>query len=226
MLSATPWQLFLLACVWGFYCAFHSLTATTRVKTWAMAHWPGLMPVYRLAYNAFALVTLVPPFWLMGRWGGDVLWRWEGWTAYVSLGVALLTGAGFLSTFRGYDLMELLGLRQFRLGIRTVSDQERFKLTLLHRFVRHPWYSLALAFIYTRDMDSAFLVSTLCWTLYFVVGSRLEESRLIELHGETYRRYRASVPGLIPSPWRFLSSGALRELEVLESEKAGDIGQF
>ena len=68
-------------------------------------------------------------------------------------------------------------------------------------------------------MDQAFLVSSLCWTFYLVLGSRLEETRLIALHGEAYRRYRMLVPGLLPLPWRFLRTRDLRELEAVYSEQ-------
>jgi protein-S-isoprenylcysteine O-methyltransferase Ste14 len=48
-------------------------------------------------------------------------------------------------------------------------------------------------------MDLSFLVSAALITLYFVVGSRLEEHKLIVDHGEAYARYRLLVPSLIPS---------------------------
>jgi hypothetical protein len=47
-------------------------------------------------------------------------------------------------------------------------------------------------------------------TLYFIVGSRLEEQKLIRYHGEIYRRER--VPGLVPLPWKFLRDADLEEL--------------
>ena len=40
--------------------------------------------------------------------------------------------------------------------------------------------------------------------LYFIIGSRLEEEKLIRYHGEVYRRYRDRVPGLVPLPWKHL----------------------
>jgi len=71
--------------------------------------------------------------------------------------------------------------------------------------VRHPWYSLGLVLLWTRDMDPALLTSAVLTTLYIGVGSRLEERKLIVFHGEIYRRYRGRVPALIPSPWRYLT---------------------
>ena len=54
-------------------------------------------------------------------------------------------------------------------------------------------------------MDAAFLVTAIAFTLYFILGSRLEERKLIQYHGEIYLRYREQVSGLIPLPWQNLS---------------------
>jgi protein-S-isoprenylcysteine O-methyltransferase Ste14 len=53
-------------------------------------------------------------------------------------------------------------------------------------------------------MNAAMLVSALAITIYFVAGSWLEERKLIAIHGDTYRRYRERVPGLLPLPWKWL----------------------
>ena len=36
--------------------------------------------------------------------------------------------------------------------------------------------------------------------------ARLEEKKLLVYHGDTYRRYMARVPGLIPLPWKSLTA--------------------
>ena len=54
-------------------------------------------------------------------------------------------------------------------------------------------------------MNAPLLVSAVVVTLYFVVGSRLEENKLVAMHGDTYREYRRRVPGLVPLPWKWLS---------------------
>jgi protein-S-isoprenylcysteine O-methyltransferase Ste14 len=54
-------------------------------------------------------------------------------------------------------------------------------------------------------MDPARLLSAVLISLYLVVGSWLEERKLLVYHGAAYRNYRRLVPGLIPLPWRRLS---------------------
>jgi len=61
-------------------------------------------------------------------------------------------------------------------------------------------------------MSVTTLLSSVIITLYFLVGSRLEEKKLLVYHGNIYRRYMSRVPGLIPLPWKFLTA---EEAEVL-----------
>jgi len=61
-------------------------------------------------------------------------------------------------------------------------------------------------------MSVTTLLSSVIITLYFLVGSRLEEKKLLVYHGNIYRRYMSRVAGLIPLPWKFLTAG---EAEVL-----------
>jgi len=49
-------------------------------------------------------------------------------------------------------------------------------------------------------------------TPYLMIGSRLEEKKLLVYHGDTYRRYMARVPGLIPLPWKTLTAEEAKEL--------------
>jgi protein-S-isoprenylcysteine O-methyltransferase Ste14 len=113
---------------------------------------------------------------------------------------------------RAYDMDELLGLRQIRQHDRGTQDRDSFRISTLHRYVRHPWYCLCLVLIWTRDMNGPLLVSAVAITVYFIVGSRLEENKLIAMHGDAYRRYRARVPGLVPLPWKRLSEAEASEL--------------
>ncbi len=105
--------------------------------------------------------------------------------------------------------------------IRKIEDQEHFQLSAFHRFVRHPWYFFGLILIWTRDMSVMTLLSSILITFYFVVGSWLEEKKLLVYHGGTYRRYMARVPGLIPLPWKFLTAKEAEALLKQNNEKAG-----
>jgi protein-S-isoprenylcysteine O-methyltransferase Ste14 len=193
-----------LALAWAAYFALHSALASLAVKRRVATRRPQWMPWYRLAYNGIALALLLPLLAWTLAWPGPFVWEWRGAWRWLGDGLAILAALGFLWTLRDYDGAEFLGLRQARTGERRVEDQERLHLSVLHRFVRHPWYALGLVLLWTRDMDAARLVAATLASGYLLVGLRLEEGRLVALHGDVYRDYRRRVPALLPRPWRWL----------------------
>ncbi len=214
-------HLSILALLWAAYGALHSLFASLAVKRWALARWPGLGPEYRLLYNGVAIILLLPIVWLTLIWRGPLLWEWHGVWAWLANLLAVAASVGIYWTLRYYDVQTFLGLRQWRQGSDTPGEQEQFHISPAHRYVRHPWYFLSLVIIWTRDMDPAFLVSSIMITLYFWLGSRLEENKLLACHGAVYARYRERAPALFPLPWRYLSRA---EAETLLSTRQPSVG--
>lgn len=205
-------DLLLLATSWLFYFFIHSLLASIGFKQFVASNWPRVMPAYRLLYNVLALLLLIVPLWFTFTFSGPWLWRWSGPGLWLANALTLLALIGFIWSLKYYDGSEFMGLRQLSQRITEVNDQEQFHLSPLHRWVRHPWYFFGLLLIWTRDMNAAILLSAIMITLYFVIGSRLEETKLIRYHGEKYRRYCDLVPGLIPLPWKFLRAHQKKDL--------------
>lgn len=211
-MNQDTFHLLLLALAWLVYFVIHSLLASIAIKQHVATRWPNLMPAYRLMFNLVAVLLLALPLGLTFTWSGPWLWQWRGIGLWISLAISLLAVAGFIWSLKYYDMREFLGLRQLDGHITSVDDQERFHLSPLHRWVRHPWYFFALLLIWIRDMNAAMLLSAIMMTLYFYIGSRFEERKLIRYHGEQYSRYRAAVPGLVPLPWKFLDERGMREV--------------
>ena len=193
-----------LAIGWVLYALLHSLLAGLRVKAAVVRLWPGFTPWYRLAYNGVALLAVLPLIWLMRAVPGAELWAWNGAWAWLANGLAAAALFGAMQSSQAYAMNDFLGLGV--LGGDKAIERDVFRLSMPHRFVRHPWYSFGLVIVWTRDMNAAMLVSALAITIYFVAGSWLEEKKLIAIHGDTYRRYRERVPGLLPLPWKYLRS--------------------
>lgn len=218
-MTDSAWRdIVLLAFFWMGYFFLHSALAALTVKDKVASTWPQLMPYYRLAYNLLASLLLLPILWLTYHDPGPMLWRWQGAAAWLANGLALAAIVGFLQSLRSYDMQEFLGLRQLQLNLRKVEDQEHFHLSPFHRYVRHPWYFFGLVLLWTRDMNATTLLSGVFITLYLVIGSRLEEKKLLVYHGDTYRRYMERVPGLIPLPWKTLTEKEAKTLSKLQND--------
>lgn len=199
-------ELVTLAGCWLGYFGLHSVLASLLVKRRVAEMAPNFMPYYRLIFNGLALVFLLPIAWLSYHASASMVWRWQGAAAWLANGLALAALLGFWLSLKGYDMQEFLGLRQLQLNVCKIEDQEHFQLSVFHRFVRHPWYCFGLVLIWTRDMSVSTLLSSVLLTVYLMVGSRLEEQKLLAYHGDTYRRYRQRVPSLLPLPWKYLTA--------------------
>lgn len=202
----------MLALAWLLYFTMHSILASLLVKNWVARRWPGFMPWYRLFFNATASILILLPLYMTFTAPGEPVWAWRGGWFYLANGIALLAVLGFLLSLRFYDGSEFIGLRQLREREYRVEDQESFQLSPLHYHVRHPWYFLGLILIWTRDMPPAMLLTAITATLYFVIGTVLEERKLLVYYGDVYRQYQLRVPALIPLPWRHLDGESAERL--------------
>ncbi|MEH6651314.1 MAG: hypothetical protein V7707_14905 [Motiliproteus sp.] len=202
------------------YCCLHSWLASLSCKQWVARRWPVQMHYYRLLFNLSAVLLLLPVALLLWRNAGPDLWQWQGLSAWLINGLALAAVLAFLYSLRDYDLSQFSGSAQLRnhTADRDPEGQAKLHIGWWHRRVRHPWYFFALVILWTRQMDMAHLLSYSIFTLYFVVGSRLEERKLKLQFGEAYRHYCHQVPGLIPLPWRSLSESQAQEIEQLAND--------
>jgi len=206
-------HLMMIVVSWLLYFLLHSLLASLAVKSFIVKHRPSFMPAYRLAYNLIALLLVLIPLWLTFAKASDYLWQWQGLSWWVANMLAILAIAGFFWSLRYYDGQEFLGIKQLKTDSRSIEDQESFRLSPLHRFVRHPWYFLGLVLIWSREMTPYMLASAMVMTVYFWIGSRLEDKKLVRYYGEGYRVYSERVAGLFPLPWKYLSEEEAGRLE-------------
>jgi len=190
------------------YCFIHSLLASNSFKHYINKLTRGkITNKYRLIYNFIALIGLLPITIILFAHPGAEIWDWPHPMLMNIISVFAIVG--FLYTLKYYNASEFIGISAFK-------ETTLFVISPLHRFVRHPWYFLALIIIWCRDINIAYLITAGVFTLYFILGSYLEEKKLIEIFGSKYEFYQQNVPMLIPNPFRFLS---ISDLSLLTQKK-------
>jgi protein-S-isoprenylcysteine O-methyltransferase Ste14 len=158
---------------------------------------------YRLFFNLTAILTLIPVALFAYSIQTQAIFHWNG---YMRIGQVILLGMAVLLFFLGgrhYDARQMLGLKQIREGTsnKVITDTGELDTSGVLGITRHPWYLATILFIWARQLDvSAILVNGIL-TFYLIVGTYLEEKKLIGEFGEIYLAYQKRVSMLIPYKW-------------------------
>ncbi len=186
----------LLLC-WTLYFVLHSLLAADFFKAWVAPFWQGF---YRLLYNGVAVLGFAG-IWLFQRslpahtfnLPGSMIWGYSGIFLLIS---GLVVG---VIALKSYDLGEFAGT--------SYLDKDKNKLSPelqtqgLNAWVRHPLYFATLLiiwgyFLWKQSDISLGVAGT--FSIYLIMGSELEERKLIKTFGADYLNYKAKVKRLVP----------------------------
>jgi len=192
--------------LWG---VVHSLLASPGFKnSIRRTLGNGAMKFYRLFYNLFAVISIVPVLYLMVTLPDRPLYQvplpWNYlMLAGQGISVILLLGA-VLQT----DVLSFVGLRQLTEGEKTGS----LVTNGLYRFVRHPLYTFSLLILWlSPSMSVNSFIVYLALTIYVLIGIVFEERKLLREFGQEYADYKSVTPMLIPSLSKIV---ALRRVSV------------
>jgi hypothetical protein len=151
--------------------------------------------VYAIASGA-ALV-LLPAFWQPSRLGVLSL---DGPLRWLMRGVFLAAVAGMVWSFGSLRHFDPLGAGPLLARLRG-APAPAMPLTIRgpYRWVRHPIYALFLLLIWVSpEVTVDRLLFNVLWTIWMIVGTRLEERDLAAEFGDGYRNYQRRVPMLLP----------------------------
>ena len=176
----------------------HSLMARPFFKR----AWTRMVPkeAERSTYVLLSSLALLLMFWQWQPIGG-VVWTVE--QPVLQMVIYGLYAIGWLLVLSSTFLInhfDLFGLRQvFLFLIGRPYTQLKFGTPILYRHVRHPLYlGWLFAFWSTPTMTIAHLVFAIATTAYIFVAIQLEERDLVNAFGDDYRRYKKTVPMIIP----------------------------
>lgn len=194
-----------LVLAWAVYFSIHSIWASSVFKNIVNSRVKWLKSSYRLLFNFFAVILLIPVIYIQRNLKDDIL-LFEPVTAilvigYAGIAVGVLIG---IAGFKNYDFSEFTGI--YQLKHHHDFHPEQLNTSGLHGVVRHPLYFALIVMLWSYFLTQPqlnLLVSGLCITAYLYIGTLFEEKKLIDEFGDIYREYKKNVSMLIPVKWIF-----------------------
>lgn len=186
------WLVFLIV-LWGIV---HSLLASLGFKNFLRrALGNGFMKFYRLLYNLFAVISIVPVLYLMLVLPDRTLYQMPfPWNYLLRVGQVISVLLLLVAVLQS-DALSFVGLRQL------VEEDEKNDLVItgFYRFVRHPLYTLGLLILWLSPVMSmnSFTVY-MALTVYIIIGAVFEERKLQRQFGQEYINYKSVTPMLLP----------------------------
>lgn len=198
-----PLPYLFIALLWMLWCALHSILITKTVTDYARKKLGYQYRFYRLFFNIVSLVTLAPLLYRSAFYKGPFVFQWEGSWLVIKYSL-LVTGIFlFVAGARHYSLSQFLGIHQIKTGQtdHTLSEHDTFDTSGILSVIRHPWYTGGIMIIWTSDIYLSTLLNNIVVSAYFIVGSFLEERKLLLDFGDKYREYQKHVSMLVPYKW-------------------------
>lgn len=206
MLKITETYL-LLIISWLSWCGLHSFLISVPATNYLEKLLGERFRFYRLVFNLISSATLAVPLFVgfSLQKSEPAVFIWSGLSEIIRfclLGSALIL---FASAAKYYDMKSFLGISQVRSRRHShlLKDQNVFTESGVSAIVRHPWYLGGILFVwsaakvfYPSTVIAAGIISG-----YFVVGTILEERKLVKHFGDAYRTYQQRVPMLFPVKW-------------------------
>jgi protein-S-isoprenylcysteine O-methyltransferase Ste14 len=192
--------IFFLVVLWIAWCFLHSLLISRGFAERMKGILGRKYAYYRLCYVIFSFVSLLPVICFQLQLDEKVIFAWPPpWyiVKYALYAAAIIL---FYGGYRVYDLQYMLGIKQIddmKHGVNNKTTD--FTTEGILGYVRHPWYSGAILLVWGFGVVSdVSLVSKVVLTAYIILGTVLEEKKLIHEIGAPYRMYQKKVPMLIP----------------------------
>jgi len=186
------WLIITIA-LWGIV---HSVLASMGFKNFlrgALRH--GFMKFYRLLYNLFAVLSIIPVLYLMVTLPNSSLYQVPAPWKYLMLAGQGISALFLFVTILQTNVLSFVGLRQL------VEEEKTGNLvtTGFYGSVRHPLYTFSLLILWLSPsitMNSFIVYVAL--TLYVLIGIVFEERKLLQEFGNEYAEYKSTTPMLLP----------------------------
>jgi protein-S-isoprenylcysteine O-methyltransferase Ste14 len=104
---------------------------------------------------------------------------------------------------RHYRMPQFLGIQQIlrKKSGNAMAENGQFDSSGVLGVIRHPWYVAVFILLWASDQNRTGIIINLILSAYLVIGTLLEERKLVLEFGDLYRQYQDKVSMFIPMKW-------------------------
>ena len=187
--------------MWSGYCALHSYLISIGFTNLMKRCLKQYYAFYRLFYILISLFLLIPLINYTGELDHKVIIVYGH---YLDILRQIFIFSSFImffwAFFFDYDALSFFGIRQILKFGKTneIKSSNEIKKRGLLGMMRHPMYFALIIYLWFQTTKLADIVVNIVLTVYVIIGTILEEKKLVLEYGETYLEYQKEVPMIIP----------------------------
>jgi protein-S-isoprenylcysteine O-methyltransferase Ste14 len=191
----------LIACLWAAYCSLHSFLISIRFTKLMTRLLRNYYAFYRLFYVVLSFILLVLLINFTAHADNTILITYPlplNILRYILISGSLIMFAW--AFFFNYDSLSFFGIRQILNFVKKkkINPSDEIKKNGLLGINRHPMYFALIIYLWCQTFRAADLVVNTVLTIYIIIGTLLEEKKLVLEFGDSYIKYQEEVPMLIP----------------------------
>jgi protein-S-isoprenylcysteine O-methyltransferase Ste14 len=189
----------LIASLWIAYCLLHSFLISTSFTNLVTPLLKDYYAFYRMFFVLFSIIFLLPLISYTDQLDNNIIITYSPPLDIIryalTLGSLLMF---FWAFFLDYDSLSFFGVRQIMNLGKKVNPPGELKRDGLLGVVRHPMYFALIVYLWCQVFTMADIIVNIVLTIYVIMGTIIEEKKLILEFGDAYIKYQQEVPMLIP----------------------------
>ena len=201
----------ILIALWTAFCFLHSYMITPVFTAFVKKNTGTSYRYYRLFYNIFSFFFLIPVVIYSYSIMGKPFFTWHGYLLPVRYLLLLCSLCIFYAGSRHYNMRTFLGINQIHASVDhgLINTSGTIEKEGMMGVVRHPFYSGSFLLIWAGNLDTMRLIINSILSIYLIIGTLLEEQKLVAEFGDIYRSYQKEVSMLFP--WKYIT----RQIKLL-----------
>jgi len=197
-------NIFVILFLFFIFGCSHTLLASNKIKEMVRKKFPQALPFYRLGYNVISIL-LFSLWWALSPKPDIIIYDLAYPFDLLILIPQFISLVGIIWTLKYIDGKEFIGVSQIlRWKSGAYREEELDETSVLriegpYKISRHPVYLFSIIYlVFHPTMNLFYFLFVLCSVVYFSLGSRYEEKKLVERFGEEYVLYQKNVSKIFP----------------------------